>query len=80
VGRKRHIAVERGCAADCRSLHDDEAGALEMVDKALGYDPRHDLSGVMFPLSAIGPERERQGVGEVFGRRGLEAIGRVGHA
>ncbi|MGA2488125.1 MAG: hypothetical protein ABSF49_19395 [Roseiarcus sp.] len=51
-----------------------------MVDKALGYDPRHDLSGVMFPLSAIGPERERQGVGEVFGRRGLEAIGRVGHA
>jgi hypothetical protein len=38
-----HIAVEGGCAAECWSLHDDEAGALDMVDKALGYDPRHDL-------------------------------------
>jgi hypothetical protein len=27
-----------------RALHDDETGALKMVDQSLRHDPRHDLT------------------------------------
>ena len=50
-----------------------------MLHKPLGDDPRHHLAGVVLPLAAVEPRREREGVGEVFGRRGRQTFGRVGH-
>jgi len=39
--------------ADRRPLHDDEAGALQVLHKALGDNPRHHLGGVTLPLAAV---------------------------
>jgi hypothetical protein len=47
-----------------------------MLDKPLSDDPRRDLGGVVLPLAAVEAQREREGVGEVFGFGGREAIGR----
>jgi hypothetical protein len=51
-----------------------------MLDKALGDDPRHHLSSVVLPFSAIEAQREREGLGEVIRRGGREAILAVDHA
>jgi hypothetical protein len=53
VGRKSHLAVEHGRAADCRPPHDDEAGPVKVVHKALGDDRRHELGGVALPLAIV---------------------------
>lgn len=49
-----------------------------MLDEAFRDDPRHDLGRVVLSLAAIAALRA--GVGEVFGRGGREAVGRIGHA
>ena len=51
-----------------------------MLDKALGDDCRHHFCGVMRPLASVKAQREGQGVGEVIGGGGREAIGNIGHA
>jgi hypothetical protein len=40
-----------------RPLHDDEAGALQVLRKALGDDLRHDLIRVAHALAALVSER-----------------------
>jgi hypothetical protein len=40
-------SAERSAAEFCRSLHDDEACAVEVLDKPPGDDLGHDLVGVM---------------------------------
>jgi len=50
-----------------------------VLDKPLGDDPRHDLIGVARPPAALEAQRECERVGEVFGRRGREAFGGLGH-
>ena len=70
---------QRARARCRRPLHDDKARDLQVLREAFGDDPRHDLARVMLPAPAVEAQREREGVGEVFGRRGREAIGRVGH-
>jgi hypothetical protein len=72
--------AKRRRADNRRPLHNDEARSLQMLDKALGDDRRHDLGGVMLPPAAVEAQRERESVGEVFGGGGREAVGRVGHA
>jgi hypothetical protein len=59
-------AAERGSPADRRFLHDDEAGALEMLHQALGHDRRHHLASVVHPLAPAVAQREGERVGEVF--------------
>jgi hypothetical protein len=56
-------------------FHDDEAGALKVLDKPLGDDPRHDLGGVVNALAPAVEQREREGVGEVFGVVGVRRFG-----
>jgi hypothetical protein len=46
-------ATERRATPNRRALHDDETGALKMVDQSLRYDPRHDLGGVMLSLPTL---------------------------
>jgi hypothetical protein len=60
-------ANERRATRNRRALHDDETGALKMVDP-LRYDPRHRLGGVMLSLPTLESQRERERVDEVFGR------------
>ncbi len=60
-----------------RPLHNHETGALQMLDKPFRNDPRHQLAGVALPLAAVEAQRERQGVGEIIGGGGREAIGRI---
>ena len=48
-------ATERPSASDQRTLHDDKASALKMVDQALCHDPRHDLVRVVDTLAAREP-------------------------
>ena len=66
-------------SADLRGpLHDDEAGVLQMLHKALGDDLGHDLVGVMDTLATLVSERigNRRGkVGRVGGRE-LVSVGR----
>jgi len=50
-----------------------------MINKPLGDHPRHEPIRVTLPLEGVKPQREREGVGEVIGRGGREAIGGVGH-
>ncbi|MGA2492168.1 MAG: hypothetical protein ABSF67_04375 [Roseiarcus sp.] len=57
-----------------RFLHDDESGALQVLDEAPCHDRRRDLPGVALPLAAVEAQREREGVGEVFGLRGCQAV------
>ena len=47
-----------------RPLHDEEARALEALDKAPGEDRRRELAGVVFPLAVVEARRERRRVGE----------------
>lgn len=56
-------AAERSAASDRRLLHHDEAGPLEVLDKALCDDLGHDLIGVVHSLPPLEPESERQGIG-----------------
>ena len=58
-----------------RFLHDDLARVVEVLDKALGDDPRHEPVPVVLPLAAVKAQREREG----FGAGGREAVGGVGH-
>ena len=67
------------CGSDVRRpLHDDEAGALQVVDKPLGDDLGHDLGGVMDPLAALVAECEGKRRGKVGRVSGSELVG-VGH-
>ena len=52
-------AADRGAAADRRFLHDDEAGALQMLHKALGDDRRHHLAGVPSACARCSAARRR---------------------
>ena len=66
-------------AADLRRpLHDDEAGALQVLHKALGDDLRHDLVGVVDALAALVSKRIGQRRGQVGRVGGRELVG-VGH-
>ena len=46
------------CALGRRPAHDDEAGAVQVLDKALGDDVRHDLVGFVDALPAADAQRE----------------------
>jgi hypothetical protein len=59
---------ERCPAADRRPLHDDEAGALEVLDQALGDVFGHDLVGVVDALAALKARCEGERRGEVESR------------
>ncbi len=54
-------AAERGAPADRRPLHDDEAGAFQMLYQLLRDDLGHDLVWVVDALAALKPEREACG-------------------
>jgi len=66
--------AERSRAEPGRSLQDDEAGSLKMLDQTLRNDPRHQFGRVVLPFAALEPERERQRVGEIIGRCGCQAL------
>jgi hypothetical protein len=72
-------APERCPASDWRLLHDNESASVQMVDKPLGHDPRHELDRVVLPLAAIEAQRDGERVGEVCGLGRREAFGRTGH-
>lgn len=59
--------------AERRALHDDEDGALQMLDQSFRPDLGDDLVSVARPLPAGVPQREREGGGEVAGIGGLLA-------
>jgi hypothetical protein len=63
-------ADNRGATSDRRLFHDDEAGALEVLDQPLGDDRRHHLAGVVRPLAAAVAQREGERIGEVVGAGG----------
>jgi hypothetical protein len=44
-------ATERRRPNSRRSLHDDEASPLQMINKTLGDDRRHELPRVVRPLA-----------------------------
>jgi hypothetical protein len=46
-------APKRRTADNWHFLHDNEAGALQMVDKALRYDLGHDLISVVDALATL---------------------------
>src|SRR5277367_2608501 len=68
-------ASERCGAHGRRPFHDDEARQLQMLDKSLGDDARHDLARVADALSAAVAHRIGERLGEVFGRGGREVDG-----
>jgi hypothetical protein len=51
-----------------------------VIDEALSHHTRHELGGVVLPLSSIEAQCEREGTGEVFRSGARKAIGRIGHA
>ncbi len=61
-----------------RPLHDDEAGALKVLDKPFGDDLGHDLVGVVDELAPLESQRESKRVSEVGWVGGGELS--VGHA
>ncbi len=61
-----------------RSLHNDEAGALQVLHKPLGDDLRHDLVCVVDALAALESQRKGQRRREVGRVGGRERFG-VGH-
>ena len=70
-------ATQRRRARTRRLLHDDEARALQVLDKALRDDSRHDLACVMFPLEAVETQRDGEGVaaaGVIRHMRAKEAL------
>jgi hypothetical protein len=46
-------APKRRATADRRPLHNDEARSLQVLDKALGDDRRHEFVGIVDPLAAL---------------------------
>ena len=71
---------QQRCPADRRRFpHDDKPGLLQVFDKPLGHDARHELARVIHALAALEPEREGQSVCQVFRRGGAQVVGRVGH-
>ena len=65
------------CGADlCRPLHDNKAGALQMLHKPLGDDLRHDLVCIVDALAALVAERMSERCGKV-GRVGGSEAGRA---
>jgi hypothetical protein len=68
---------ERGVAAARRFLHHDESAALQMPHKPPRDDLRHEFVGIVDALAALEAQREREGVGDVFGRGGRQLV--VGH-
>jgi hypothetical protein len=68
------VAPQLRAASDRRSLHNDEAGPLQVLHKALGDDRRHDLVSVVDALAALEVQRERKRVGDDFGCGGKEGI------
>jgi hypothetical protein len=74
-GSPLEAAPERRAAPDRRTLHDDEAGALQMFDQALRHDLGHDLVGVVGALATVIAQRERERVGEVARVRWSEPVG-----
>ena len=53
-----HRGLFRRAPSDRPLPHDDEAGALQMLDETLRHDLGHDLVGVVDPFAAVKPERE----------------------
>jgi hypothetical protein len=58
----RDSAPKRGTASDRRLLQNDKSGALQVLDKALGDNLRHDLVRVV-STDEIGGRSTERGVG-----------------
>jgi hypothetical protein len=62
----------------CRTLHDDKAGAFQMLHKALGDDLRRDFVRVMHALAALERHRcradRRQGAKRRIAREGPKLL------
>src|SRR5260370_33096698 len=69
---------ERGAADNPRTLHHHQSGALQMLDKALRHDFRHDLVGVVHALAALKAQREGERIGEIV-RIGWRQLVEFGH-
>jgi len=61
-----------------RLVHDHTSRPLQVLDQSLRGDPCHHLDGIVGPLSAVEPEREREGQRDLVPGGGAK-LGRIGH-